>query len=96
MLLGLRRRGADVGYLRTSSGCEVDVLARFPDGWRNLVQVGADLSDPATCQRELRAVLVSLDRRGPKGDWPETLTWNNAVKWLLEGWARARLPTPAR
>lgn len=100
VLLELRRRGAEVGYLRTSGGFEVDVLARFPDGRRELIQVCADLSDHATRQRELRALLeameeapgqgaqarlITLDSKPPQGDWPESVAWTNALEWLLEG-----------
>jgi predicted AAA+ superfamily ATPase len=99
VLLELLRRGAEVGYLRNSSGTEVDFQARFPNGRRELIQVCADLSDPATRQRELRALLeameepsgqgaqprlISLERRRPHGEWPEPVAWSNAVEWLLE------------
>jgi hypothetical protein len=99
VLLELLRRGAEVGYLRTSNGFEVDFHARFPDGRRELIQVCTQLTDPATRQRELRALLealqeptargaqarlISLDTRAPQGDWPQTVAWSNAVEWLLE------------
>lgn len=99
VLLELLRRGAEVGYLRNSSGTEVDFQARFPNGRRELIQVCADLSDPATRQRELRALLeameepsgqgaqsrlISLEQRRPHGEWPESVAWSNAVEWLLE------------
>ncbi|MBM5820737.1 MAG: ATP-binding protein, partial [Cyanobacteria bacterium K_DeepCast_150m_m2_101] len=99
VLLELQRRGAEVGYLRTSGGFEVDFNAHFPDGQRTLIQVCADLSEPTTRQRELRALLaaleepgarearaivISLDRGAPTGEWPETVVWKNAVAWLLE------------
>jgi predicted AAA+ superfamily ATPase len=100
VLLELLRRGAEVGYLRNSSGTEVDFQARFPHGRREVIQVCTDLSDPATRQRELRALLeameepsgqgaqlrlISLEQRRPHGEWPESVAWSNAVEWLLEG-----------
>ena len=100
VLLELQRRGAEVGYMRTKRGFEVDFQARFPNGRCELIQVCADLSEPATRLRELRALteamgepaacgaralVISLDRRAPKGDWPEKVSWHNAVEWLLEG-----------
>ena len=99
VLLELLRKGAEVGYLRTSNGHEVDFLARFPDGRRELIQVCTDLSEPATLQRELRALLealqepssggaqarvISLNNRPPRGEWPQPVAWSSAVEWLLE------------
>lgn len=54
--LELQRRGAEVGYVRTSNGFEVDFLARFPDGQHQLIQVCAQLDAPETLARELRAL----------------------------------------
>ena len=100
VLLELLRRGAEVGYVRTAEGCEVDFHARFPDGRRELIQVCAHLSDAGTRQRELRAVqqalaepigegatarVITLDRRPPVGEWPEAVGWGPALEWLLEG-----------
>lgn len=54
----LLRRKAELGYVKTrGSGYEVDFLARYPDGARQLVQVCASLDDPATRERESRALL---------------------------------------
>ena len=52
----LGRRGADVGYVRTGHGFEVDFLARAPDGRQELIQVCADITDAGTRARELRAL----------------------------------------
>lgn len=54
--LELRRRGQSLGYVVTRSGYEIDFLAEDLKGSRELVQVCADMEDPATRQRELRAV----------------------------------------
>lgn len=56
VLLELERRGAEVAYVLTPRGYEVDFLARFPDGCEALVQVCASLDDPATRDREWRAL----------------------------------------
>lgn len=96
VMLELERRGAELGYLRTLSGHEVDFHARLPDGRTTLVQVCADLADPATLEREVRALaeariehpeaqplLITLDEQAP-AHLPEGLHWQPAVRWLLE------------
>jgi hypothetical protein len=52
----LERRGAEVGYVKTAEGLEVDFLARYPAGGEELIQVCADLSSGETRTRELRAL----------------------------------------
>ena len=52
----LSRRGADISYVKTKGGFEVDFLARHPDGRQELIQVCADATDAATWQRETRAL----------------------------------------
>lgn len=46
----------DLGYLLTEGGHEVDFLARDFEGNERLIQVASDLSDPATFEREVRAL----------------------------------------
>ena len=55
----LERRGAEVGYVKTGDGLEVDFLARRPAAGEELIQVCADLSSPETRVRELRALAVA-------------------------------------
>ncbi len=52
----LERRKAEVGYVKTTDGLEVDFLARYPGGGEELLQVCADLARPETYARELRAM----------------------------------------
>lgn len=52
----LERRKADLGYVKTEGGYEVDFLARYLAGGEELIQVCADLSSPETLERELRAL----------------------------------------
>jgi hypothetical protein len=52
----LKRRGADVAYVKTKGDLEVDFLARYPGGREELIQVCVDLSEPATLGRELAAL----------------------------------------
>lgn len=52
----LERRKTDIGYIKTSSGYEVDFHARFPNGTEELIQVCTDLSSNDTQERELKAL----------------------------------------
>ena len=95
ILLELERRGAEIAYVKTQNGFEVDFLARYPDGKLDLIQVCADLDDPATREREIRALLdakndhprtamhvISLER--PSGlDLPRGITLHSTSSWLL-------------
>lgn len=96
----LRRRGAELSYLRSESGREVDALALLPDGQKLLVQVCASLHDADTREREVTSlleladtptgrsaepVLISLDARPPDlGDAARRLRWRPAIDWLLD------------
>ncbi|MBI5397342.1 MAG: ATP-binding protein [Verrucomicrobia bacterium] len=55
--LELERRGAELSYVRTEEGFEVDFLARYPEGGEELIQVCAEVDSPATVERETRALL---------------------------------------
>ncbi|MEQ1631348.1 MAG: ATP-binding protein [Planctomycetota bacterium] len=61
----LRRRHADVAYVRNEDGTEVDFLVRRPGEHEELIQVCADIGEPATLARELRA-LESAHEEHPK------------------------------
>jgi len=61
----LERRDAEVGYVKTAAGREVDFLVRHPAGGQELVQVCADPSDAATLAREL-AALASAGKEHPR------------------------------
>ena len=52
----LKRRNAEVAYVRTPAGFEVDFYARTAPGEELLIQVCATLDDPATLAREVRAL----------------------------------------
>lgn len=52
----LERRKAEIGYVRTASGLEVDFLARSYTGKAELIQVCADPAAGETLSRELRAL----------------------------------------
>jgi predicted AAA+ superfamily ATPase len=57
----LERRGAELTYVKTSKGFEVDFLARYPEGTEELVQVCARLDEPGTRDRELRALVEAAE-----------------------------------
>ena len=96
VLVELERRRFDVTYVRTPEGYEVDFLARSGDGSMELVQVCADLSDPGTAGRELRALaaaggrfprarrrLLTLTRDGIPDGLPDGVEAQPAYEWLL-------------
>lgn len=56
----LRRVTPDISYYKTRTGREVDFIARMPDGSRKLVQVCESLADPATRDRELKALAEAM------------------------------------
>lgn len=84
VLVELERRRAEVTYVRTPGGLEVDFLARDAGGTLELIQVCVDASDPAVAERELRALddararfpkaalrLLTLNRDGAPAGWQE-------------------------
>ena len=91
------RRGCEVAYVRTPEGYEVDFLARDATGETELIQVCADLSDPATATRECRALaaagklfprarrrLLTLTQDGLSADPPAGVEMHGACAWMLE------------
>ncbi|RJP34024.1 MAG: ATP-binding protein [Actinobacteria bacterium] len=69
VLLELERRGAEVGYVRTASGYEVDLHARFPGGSTALIQACTDIANGGVYDRELRALLEA------KKEYPRAMVW---------------------
>ncbi len=61
----LARRGAEVAYVKTQDGCEVDFLARGADGREELIQICADPAEPSTWRREVDA-LESAAKEHPR------------------------------
>ena len=92
----LDRRGAEVGYVKTATGLEVDFLARHRGAGEELIQVCADLSTPKTRERELRALaeaatehpratrrLLVLNRDAVSGVGVPGVEIQPAYEWLL-------------
>jgi predicted AAA+ superfamily ATPase len=100
VLLELQRRGCDAGYVFTPGGFEVDFLATDPEGRRTLVQVAADLSEPATREREFRAIkdaltaqvrtqallltLTGSDVHAAQTDAPAGVSVRTVWEWMME------------
>jgi uncharacterized protein len=96
VLLELERRGCETDYVRTRDGDEVDFFARDPEGNATLIQVCTDVTDPATYEREVRALataaveypgalplLLTFDTLPPNTPLPKPLRWQPAIAWLL-------------
>ena len=96
VFLELERRGCETDYIRTREGYEVDFFARDPEGDTTLIQVCTDVSDPATYEREVRALsaaaaeypgatplLLTFDTLPPRSPLPKPLRWLAAIAWLL-------------
>lgn len=96
VLIELMRRRAEVAYVRTSQGLEVDFLARYLDGRQELIQVCADLADPAVRAREYRALqdaageypqasarLLTLHQELLQDAPPTGITIQPAYEWLI-------------
>jgi predicted AAA+ superfamily ATPase len=97
VLIELERRGNTVGYVKTAGGREVDFLARRITGERQLIQVCAELDDPETFRREIRALeeaaadypdadrlLLTLDRSGLERELPAGIAAKTTYEWMLE------------
>jgi predicted AAA+ superfamily ATPase len=91
----LLRRGCDVTYVRTADDYEVDFLARDPEGREALIQVCADLDEPATREREVRGLLAAAAEHPRAGlhlvtlrpevarGVPREVALHDAAVWLL-------------
>lgn len=91
----LQRRAAEVAYVRTAAGFEVDFHARGPSGQEALIQVCALIDDADTLAREVRALrdaapawpqatlhLIVLDW-SPHLPLPAGVQLHRAMDWLL-------------
>lgn len=92
----LQNRGHSLAYVKTESGFEVDFLATARDGSQMLVQVAADVEDPRTLLREVRALeearreypearaVMLLGSESPVRDaFPEGVQVETIWRWLL-------------
>jgi len=92
----IERRRAQVGYVKTVEGFEVDFLVRTPARGEELIQVCADLTAAGTRERELRALaaagsahpratqrLLVIDRDALVDAHAPGITVQPAYEWLL-------------
>lgn len=97
VLIELMRRAKEASYVRTKDGFEVDFFAAAPFKAPELIQVCVDISNPATRQREVRALesaskewpdaiplLLTLDSMPPRPPLPAPLKWKPVAAWLME------------
>lgn len=93
----LEQRGAEVGYVKTEEGLEVDFLARYRAAGEDLIQVCADVTAKATLERELNALeaagrahrrarrlMLVLDRESATRVHAAGVQVEPACEWLLE------------
>jgi hypothetical protein len=96
VFLELERRGYEAAYVRSEQGYEVDFLASAPGLEQLLIQVSADVHEPNTYEREVRALaaaaqehpsarpmLLTLESTPPRPGLPAPLKWHWAGDWLL-------------
>jgi predicted AAA+ superfamily ATPase len=90
VVLELLRRGAEISYVRTARGTEVDLLARYGDGRGELIQVCTSLADEVTRGRELRALADAAHDPLTRGceatviglePLPSGCEWLDGVRW---------------
>ena len=97
VFIELQRRQADISYVKTPDGYEVDFLARHPDNSEELIQVCTSIDDPGTLAREVRALqdaaneyprakqlILTLESRLPFPAVPPPIQVLPAWQWMLQ------------
>ena len=95
VMLELERRGAEVSYVKNAAGSEVDFLAQYHDGRRELIQVCSEMDTPDVRKREIQGLidasaenkaasahLIVLNSERPS-DIPKSIKLHTASAWLL-------------
>jgi uncharacterized protein len=96
IFIELQRQRAEVAYVKTASGFEVDFLACHADGSEDLIQVCASVDDPDTLSREVRALqdaatehpsarqlILTAESRTPFPTVPRPIQILPAWQWML-------------
>lgn len=91
----LQRRRAEIAYVKTANGYEIDFLARYPDGSEELIQVSSSIDDPVTRDREVRALedaanehpnakqlILTMESRIPFPEVPKSILTTPAWAWM--------------
>jgi hypothetical protein len=93
--LELERRGAELAYVRTRSGHEVDFLAWYPGRASELIQVCTAVDSAVTLEREVRALQAAASEHPRaslhlivlhepiRAELPPAIHVHSAVDWLL-------------
>jgi predicted AAA+ superfamily ATPase len=74
--LDLRRQGKKIFYYQTADGYEVDFITQDLQGKHEMIQVVWDASDPATLEREERALRQAEKELGFKG---RLMNWESYI-----------------
>lgn len=97
VLLELLRRRAEVYYMRTPRGYEVDFVVLLATGELQLVQVCVDPTEPSTFEREIRALQEAsqfhpeaslhliVQEAVPLPQAPSPIQVHTLAEWLLDG-----------
>jgi predicted AAA+ superfamily ATPase len=96
VFIELQRQQAELAYVKTANGFEVDFLARHLDGSQDLIQVCTSVDDPDTLAREVRALedaaleypqarqwILTVESRLPFPSIPATMQILPAWQWML-------------
>ncbi len=79
----IERRKAEVGYVKTTEGFEIDFEVKYVNGYIDLIQVCADIDDQETSKREFRALeTVSVLSRNRQNKMLLVLTGEQADKFV--------------
>ena len=97
VFMELQRRKADIEYLKTVSGYEIDFFVKQFNKTEQIIQVSADISNPDTLKREIRALkeagkthpdselfLINISEEYTIDVKNQTINIIPAWKWLLD------------
>ena len=80
VFMGLRRRYETIEYYKSASGREVDFIVTDRHGRKSLIQVTAEMDEPATRSRELKALEEAMKESGINKSIMVTLNYEEVLK----------------